>query len=185
MIKIIPILWICEWINGIPLNSIAKDVIMIGSVVMQGIFIKIKLGQSKSKLVTDLVDNSGPQVQGFQSLPPVDVCDVRETCWFIFSLCYFSWNIFSFSLLPGNLSGETGGRRQQPRPALPQLVLKRGLLLDGEDVTRPLIGGETITSLRARRPASKCIHLLITQTTQPAYHGLSLLLNCRSIHPFI
>ena len=66
---------------------------------MQGIFIKTKLGQSKSKLVTDLVDSCGPLVRGFQSLPPVDVCDVHETCCVFFLL---DISVIFFSLLPGN-----------------------------------------------------------------------------------
>ena len=58
------------------------------SLVMQGIFIRIKLGQSKSKLATDLVDSSGLQVPESQNLPPADVCGVHET---YFSLDFFSW----------------------------------------------------------------------------------------------
>ena len=59
---------------------------MKGSPVMQGIFIKIKLGQSKSKLATDLVDSFGLQVLESQNLPPADVCGVHET---YFSLDFF------------------------------------------------------------------------------------------------
>ena len=58
------------------------------SLVMQGIFIKIKLGQSKSKLATDLVDSFGLQVLESQNLLPADVCGVHET---YFSLDFFSW----------------------------------------------------------------------------------------------
>ena len=69
---------------------------MKGSPVMQGIFIKIKLGQSKSKLATDLVDSFGLLVPESQNLPPADVCGVHET---YFSLDFFcNTNIFFLSL---------------------------------------------------------------------------------------
>ena len=59
---------------------------MKGSMVMQASFHQNKLGQLKSKLVTNLVDRCGLQVPGFQSPPPVGVCGAHETCRCIFSL---------------------------------------------------------------------------------------------------
>ena len=72
---------------------------MKGSLVMQDFFIRIKLGQSKSKLATDLVDSFGLPVLESQNLPPADVCGVHET--------FFSLDFFSPSC-PATLSGETG-----------------------------------------------------------------------------
>ena len=69
---------------------------------MQVTFHQNKLGQSKSKLVTNLVDSCGLQVPGFRNPPPAGVCGAHETCRCIFSLPNIFCDGNIFSLLPGN-----------------------------------------------------------------------------------
>ena len=96
---------------------------------MQATFHQNKLGQSKSKLVTNLVDSCGLQVPGSRNPPPAGVCGARETCCCIFSLLniFCDSNIF-LSLARQLCLARLEGEAAVTRPASAGLV------------TRPVIG---------------------------------------------